>query len=249
MYSHEVAIHKRSNPAWSTGQDKITGKKSHDGTDVDHQLFGIEVHVLRGSHLAQGVVDMAADHGVTGVKLRIDPGTKRTKGVKTFGARPLTVDSLQISCGDIVGDGKAENGLSDIFLGKVSGFFPHNNGKFRFVFNPVGLRGDHDGLAIGDQGRGGLHKDHGIGWHFVVHLCCVFCVVPAYRDDLAGLAGQKKVQIREQQGWFKTPKFAERIPLYQSYFFLGNPAKLDFIIFIFESYYSHFSLIIGFPGG
>jgi len=67
---------------------------------------------------------MARDKGIGWVELCLNPGSNRAKRVKTFGAGPLPVRSLEITGSYIVGDGVAENCIKRVSLVSQRERFP-----------------------------------------------------------------------------------------------------------------------------
>src|SRR5215216_1649477 len=106
-----------ANTGRCASKNQVARLEGHDRRDISDQGANIEDHIARRCHLPHLPVDATGDDRISRVELGIDPGTKRTKRIEAFGARPLAIDLLQVTGGDIIADGVAKY----MFLGILSG--------------------------------------------------------------------------------------------------------------------------------
>ena len=173
-------------------QDQIAGHQGHDGGGEDDQLGNGEDQVAGGSHLAQLITHMTGNQRVRGVIVRLNPGAEGAEGIEAFrpGEEPVRV--LQISGGDVVGDGVAEDMVHCGVGVDPTTLLANHNGNFGLMLHLFGLGRQDDRAARGGQAAGRLEEEQRDLIHRVVHLSSVRLEVTAHADDLGGLDGRQE---------------------------------------------------------
>ena len=156
---------------------------------MGHQGWHVEDHV--GSRAV--LYDVAVTEGLdltplsehVRVKISLDPRTQRTEGIETLGSGELTVATLQVASGHIVGDGVSEDDISCLLSGYVATQPADHNCQFTFVVEVAGLCWVEDRVTGPDHGGVWLEEHQRLRRHLGVHLLGMGRIVSADADDLA----------------------------------------------------------------
>ena len=170
-------------------QDQVAGLEGHHRGDEDDQLGDGEDHIAGGSHLAQLFPEVAGDQGIGGVKLGVDPGTHRAKGIEALAARPGAVGALQVAGGDVIGDGVAEGMRQGVAGLDPAPALADHQGELGFMLHLARLGRQADWVAGTHQAGVRLEEDHRHRADLVVEFLGVGGVVAPNADDLPGLDG------------------------------------------------------------
>ena len=107
-------------PRGRTGQDHIAWQQGGVRGDVGHQLWDGEDHVFGIAVLTQLTIQGGANReggNLLEPLMRGDPWPEWAERVVALGPGPLAIGALQVTGGDVVGDGVAEDHIWDAEIG------------------------------------------------------------------------------------------------------------------------------------
>src|SRR5688500_11397133 len=110
-----VADSERADPCRGAREDHVAGEQRHGLGDVDDQILDGVDHLARTAELALRAVDRELDGQVARVEVGLHPGAERAGGVEALGPGPLLLALLDVTGGDVVGAGVAEDHVLDAF--------------------------------------------------------------------------------------------------------------------------------------
>src|SRR2546430_4437311 len=175
------------------GEQDVAGEQRHHATGVGHQGRHVVQQLRRPGPLADLTVDRGDQLQVGGVGVGLDPRPQRAERVESLRPRPLAVPFLQVTRGDIVGAGIAEDHVGRLAGRHLPAQPADDEGELALVVNAL-AHGDRglDGIPRPADGGRGLQEQNGLRGRLPAHLTGVFGIVLAHRDHLAG-------QYRRQQ--------------------------------------------------
>ena len=88
----------------------------------------------------------------------LHPWPQRTESIETLGARPLSVEPLEITRRNIIGAGVAEHMAGSFVHGYLPCGFPDDDRQFSLIVNLFRSGGKYDVLAVSDNRRWRLQK-------------------------------------------------------------------------------------------
>ena len=97
---------------------------------------------------------------------------------------------MDISRGDVVGDGEAHDDVVNVFFSNVFGNRTDDDCELALVIYALGDARQDDGFAICNERGARLQKDQWLGREVAAHLGSVVGVVFADADDLRGWQGR-----------------------------------------------------------
>ncbi len=179
----------RGRPCRGAGEDDVAGQQRHGLRDVDDQVLDGVDHLAGAAQLALLAVDGELHGEVVGtgeVQVGLHPGAERAGAVEALGPGPLLLAALDVTGGDVVGAGVAEDHVLDALAGHLPAHAADDDGQLGLVVQLLRERRVLDLVTRTDDRGGRLEEgERGLG-HLVAQLPRVFRVVAAERHDLVG---------------------------------------------------------------
>src|SRR3954452_8772094 len=184
-----VADGERPDACRGAREDHVAGEQRHGLGDVDDQILDSVDHLAGAAELALFAVDGELDRQVGGrlqVQVRLHPRAERAGGVEALGPRPLLLALLDVTGGDVVRAGVAEDHVLDALARHLAAHPADDDGEFGLVMDVRREGGVLDLVAGADHRGGGLEEGEGDVRDLVAQFLRVVGVVAAVRHDLVG---------------------------------------------------------------
>src|SRR5215831_19626074 len=195
-----VSVLKRADPRGCPGEQHVAREQRHHVTGIGDQRRHAVQQLRRPGPLADLAVERGHQLQVGGVDVGLDPRPQRAERVESLGPGPLAVPLLQVTRGDIVRAGIAEDDAGRLAGRHLAAQPADDDGELALEVDALAHRDRIlDGIPRPADGGRGLQEQNGLRGRLPAHLAGVIGVVLAHRDYLAGQDRRQQPDVAERE--------------------------------------------------